>query len=229
MLFAIFLLFGCLTLTHAQVGCDPSWYQTDNSWIFNTSTMQWDTRKSDNGITIVTRGNILTDWLLFKMNSSFPNHGLWQLRDLLWFHNVERNGEWSKSFISGKIVQTLSNNSDILYMQYSGAPADNRDFCYVRCKEELPNQGMMMVFRSLSLNDTRCPPVPTGFVRGLMTDCAERIDVDSSTGNIWVTYILQSDTGGDLPKVLSNFANIQVMFNEFTGIHAIVNNSTRRW
>eukprot|EP00658_Telonema_sp_P-2_P034224 TRINITY_DN24999_c0_g1_i1.p1 TRINITY_DN24999_c0_g1~~TRINITY_DN24999_c0_g1_i1.p1 ORF type:complete len:250 (-),score=47.39 TRINITY_DN24999_c0_g1_i1:331-1080(-) len=204
--------------------CDDAWFSTDANWMSNSS-LHWDTRKNATGIVIQTRGSLLTDWLLFKQTTTFAASSLPGLVDLLYTRNVERNGEWSKSFMGGRYAKRFNASDDVLYMQYNGgAGVWPRDFCYARCMRTLPRGGMDIVFRSI--DDPVLCPVNQSFVRGVMMDCAERIWVGEN-GSIVLTYILQSNTEGDLPKAVSNLANINVMFKEFSNIHSLVQNPHR--
>eukprot|EP00164_Ancoracysta_twista_P004071 GFYU01005467.1.p1 GENE.GFYU01005467.1~~GFYU01005467.1.p1 ORF type:complete len:245 (-),score=29.96 GFYU01005467.1:69-803(-) len=238
-LLVVFLSLACLALESgaaAPPGCEESWFDFDNSVMAGTSPLSFKEEKSEDGINVYSSNNVFTDWQTFLMNSTFSKNDftLAQLRDVLWTHNVDRNGEWSKSFVKGRVLENLSADSDVLLMEYSAWPLSSRDFCYVRCKKELPNGGMMMTFRSLDSSRAPCnveastdnsdsiiAKLMGGTVRGTMIDCAERIEVREH--DIVVTYVLKTDTGGLLPKFVSNMANVKVMFKEFTELHKVVN------
>eukprot|EP01137_Pigoraptor_chileana_P014166 Opistho-2@68485 len=202
----------------ASYACQDTWFGDDSNWTLN-DTLLWDERKNEEGISVYTRGSLISDFVLFKATSVFPATSYDALYDLLWTRNVERNGEWSKSFVGGKYVVRMGDNADILYMQYSAFwPVDGRDFCYIRCKKDFPG-GTQMVFRSI--DDAALCPQQKGYVRGVMIDCAERIERLADGSGIRVTYILQTDTRGLLPKGVSNYANIDVMFKEFQNLHLL--------
>ncbi|CAF1317218.1 unnamed protein product [Adineta ricciae] len=158
-----------------------------------------------------------------KLVAHVDNSSLGNIDDLLDANLKQRHPEWHELYIDGRIIRKNDDRSEFCYFQYASpsmfiAP---RDTCYIKVRRDLPN-GFILSYRSVDLPEARDS---TGkFVRTHFKG-AHLIERAEQDNGFTYTYLQYADPGGQIPKMLANRPQCNIILREIEGIRRAMKNS----
>ncbi|UJR11092.1 hypothetical protein I4U23_015274 [Adineta vaga] len=159
-----------------------------------------------------------------KLVAHVDNSSMANIDDLLDASLKQRHPEWHELYIDGRILRKNDGGrSELCYFQYASpsiliAP---RDTCYIKVRRNLPN-GFILSYRSVDLPEAR--DISGKFVRTIFKG-AHLIETTDKDNSFRYTYLQYADPGGQIPKMLANRPQCNIILNEIEGIRRAMKNT----
>lgn len=184
------------------------WYAEDLELVRRPG---WRTRKSGPDYTAWTRPMPGCAYHAIKIVASLgaPARDVGQL---ITTDFLARHGEWSALFHSGRVVERLGAEIDVVYTRFNSPTrlAGSRDYLYLRGVRRSEGGGVHVVTRSILHRD--CPEVP-GVVRGEVLLSSHVVEPVGETRSRYTLVVLTTPRG-KLPAALVNRLQVGVCVDE---------------